>query len=59
LVAEQLRAKRGRPKSPAPKHQVTLRLDRDVIAGLRSTGRGWQTRVNTALRNWLQRQRRA
>jgi uncharacterized protein (DUF4415 family) len=57
LVAEQLHRKRGRPKSETPKRQVTLRLDRDVVAGLRASGRGWQTRVNTALRNWLKRQR--
>src|SRR5215211_2229519 len=48
---------RGRPKSAAPKRQVTLRLDPDVIDGMRATGPGWQTRVNDALRKWLQRQR--
>jgi uncharacterized protein (DUF4415 family) len=57
LVAEQLR--RGRPKSDAPKRQVTLRLDRDVVERLRASGPGWQTRVNAALRSWLQRQRTA
>jgi uncharacterized protein (DUF4415 family) len=58
LVAEQLR-KRGRPRLEAPKRQVTLRLDVDVLEGVRATGPGWQTRVNKALRRWLQRQRRA
>lgn len=55
IVARQLRRGRGRPKLVAPKRQVTLRLDADVIDGLRSTGRGWQTRVNEALRQWLRR----
>jgi len=58
LVAEQLRP-RGRPRLESPKRQVTLRLDADVIQGMRATGPGWQTRVNEALRRWIQRQRRA
>lgn len=50
---------RGRPKSAAPKRQITLRLDPDVIDGMRATGPGWQTRINDALRKWVQRQRKA
>lgn len=45
--------KRGRPvgstKADA-KQVVNLRLDPDVLAVLRATGAGWQTRVNTILR---------
>jgi uncharacterized protein (DUF4415 family) len=51
--------RRGRPKSPAPKKQVTLRLDADVLEGMRATGPGWQTRANEALRKWVRRQRKA
>jgi uncharacterized protein (DUF4415 family) len=51
-----VRRGRGRPKSEAPKQQVTLRLDQDVIAGMRATGPGWQARVNEALRRWVRRQ---
>lgn len=43
------RGQRGPQKAPT-KQQVTLRLDRDVIERFRSTGRGWQGRVNEALR---------
>jgi uncharacterized protein (DUF4415 family) len=50
--------RRGRPKSPAPKKQVTLRLDADVLEGMRATGPGWQTRANEALRKWVQRRQR-
>ena len=32
--------RRGRPKSDKPKKQVTLRLDADLLDGLRATGRG-------------------
>ncbi|MGI1663431.1 BrnA antitoxin family protein [Palleronia sp. KMU-117] len=35
------------------KLQVTLYLDRDVLARLRADGRGWQTRANAALRKAL------
>jgi len=45
--------RRGRPKSDVVKRQVTLRLDPDVIDGLRATGPGWQTRANHALKTWL------
>ncbi len=50
--------RRGRPKLPSPKRQVTLRLDADVLEGMRATGPGWQTRANEALRKWVQRQQR-
>jgi hypothetical protein len=42
--------KRGRPKLDDAKQPVSLRLDPDVIAHFRRTGRGWQSRINAALR---------
>ena len=42
--------KRGRPKSLFPKVSTTVRLDADVLDHYRAVGRGWQTRMNTALR---------
>lgn len=44
---------RGRPKSTQTKVAVKLRLDPDIVAALRATGDGWQTRVNDALRAQL------
>jgi uncharacterized protein (DUF4415 family) len=41
---------RGGPKAASPKEPVKLRLDADVLAALRASGEGWQTRVNDALR---------
>jgi len=35
---------------PKPKVPVSIRLDADVIEYFRSTGRGWQTRVNAIMR---------
>jgi uncharacterized protein (DUF4415 family) len=36
---------------------MTVRFDREVIDAFRATGRGWQTRMNQALREWLAGQR--
>ncbi len=41
---------RGRPKAAVTKTSVTLRLDPDVLASFRATGKGWQRRMNAALR---------
>lgn len=49
--------KRGRPvgsTKPDAKVPVKLRLDPDLLAALRATGTGWQTRVNDTLRATLQ-----
>ena len=43
----------GRPKSAAPKESMTLRYSPDVLAAFRATGKGWQTRINAALADWL------
>jgi uncharacterized protein (DUF4415 family) len=42
--------RRGRPPLAHPKQAVKLRLDADVLAAYRSTGAGWQTRINADLR---------
>ena len=41
--------RRGRPPG-STKTQVSLRLDKDVIAAFRAQGPGWQSRMNEALR---------
>lgn len=50
-VIDELRKSRGRPKTNAPKKQVTLRLDADVVEFFRRAGPGWQSRINDSLRN--------
>lgn len=40
----------GRPKKVSVKEAVSLRLDPDVLAHFRSSGPGWQSRINAALR---------
>ncbi len=52
IVAEYRRS-RGRPPKESPKVSTTLRLDADVVESFRQRGRGWQTQMNDALREWL------
>lgn len=42
--------RRGRPRLENPKRQVTVRLDHDVLETLRSSGPGWQGRMNEILK---------
>jgi uncharacterized protein (DUF4415 family) len=42
--------RRGRPPSPHRKIPVKVRLDPELVAKLRASGAGWQTRINDALR---------
>lgn len=41
---------RGRKPDPNAKKLLTLRLDPDVIEAYKSTGGGWQTKMNSDLR---------
>ena len=49
-MMEAVRRGRGRPAIANPRKQISLRLDGDVIEKFKSTGKGWQSRVNDALR---------
>ena len=48
-----IRRGRGRPKLDAAKEQISVRLDPDVLAKLREAGPGWQSQINTLLRQAL------
>ena len=41
------------------KKQITLRLDADVIEFFRGTGRRYQSRINAALRDYVNAQKKA
>ncbi len=47
-------ARRGRPLGSGSKVQITLRLDTDLVAKFKASGDGWQTRINDALKSWVQ-----
>ena len=39
---------------PGPKKQITLRLDPDVLAFFRKSGKGYQTSINAVLRKYVE-----
>lgn len=49
-----LRRGRGPQKTPT-KELISLRVSRDVLGRFRETGEGWQTRMDEALREWIER----
>jgi uncharacterized protein (DUF4415 family) len=51
-------AVRGRFYRPV-KQQITLRLDADLLAWFRSQGGKYQTRINAALREYMESHRKA
>ena len=59
LMAEIAKRKAGRPKAAVTKQTIAIRLDPDVLEAFKATGPGWQTRMNEALREWIERPRAA
>ena len=59
LMAEIAKRKAGRPKAAVTKQTIAIRLDPEVLEAFKATGPGWQTRMNEALREWIERQRAA
>jgi uncharacterized protein (DUF4415 family) len=57
-LAEAMRRAQGQrgPQIAPVKQRVGLRLDADVLAQFRDTGRGWQARINDILKQHLQNQ---
>jgi len=49
-----LKKLRGPQKSPT-KQRITIRLSPEVVTKFRATGRGWQSRMDEALQEWLKR----
>ena len=43
----------GRPKLANPKKQLTIRLNNEVIEFFKSQGKGWQTKINDALQEYV------
>jgi uncharacterized protein (DUF4415 family) len=53
-----LRTLRGRPKLENPKQLVSVRYSHEVLTYFRSTGEGWQSRMDGVLREYVTRQSR-
>ena len=45
--------KPGRPKAETTKIPTAIRLSSDVVEYFKSTGAGWQSRIDAALRDWM------
>jgi len=64
LTAKQLKAMvplrtlRGRPKSAHAKQLVSVRYSPEVLAYFKSTGEGWQSRMDRVLRDYVARHSR-
>jgi uncharacterized protein (DUF4415 family) len=53
-LPDSLQAKlRGRPKAAVTKERITIRLSQEVVEQFRASGEGWQTRMDSALKEWL------
>ena len=53
-----IRALRGRPKSENKKLLVSVRYSPEVVAYFKSTGEGWQSRMDGVLRRYVTRHSR-
>jgi len=49
---------RGRPAGTGKKTQTTVRISKEVLAFFRASGRGWQTRLDEALKKYVAAQQR-
>src|SRR5689334_7694758 len=58
-IVRRARGQRGPQKSKPVKTLISLRLDPDVVQHFRRGGRGWQSRINQALRKAVKVRRRA
>jgi uncharacterized protein (DUF4415 family) len=53
-----LRVLRGRPKSESPKLLLSVRYSPEVVEYFKSTGAGWQSRMDSVLRAYVNRRSR-
>jgi len=49
-----LKASLGRPKSDNPKKPINIRLSPEVLKYFRGTGKGWQTRMDRVLKEYVE-----
>ena len=43
----------GRPKSASPKKSTTIRLNAEVLDFFKAQGKGWQTKINKVLQDYV------
>ncbi len=52
-MAKDLLRPRGRPRVEFPKERINIRLSQEVIQHFKSAGKGWQTRIDIALHQFI------
>jgi uncharacterized protein (DUF4415 family) len=52
-VAKEMLKPRGRPRAVFPKERINIRLSHEVLEHFKSSGDGWQTRIDSALRQFI------
>lgn len=50
-----IKARRGRPVAEVTKTRITIRCTPSVVEAFKATGKGWQTRMDAALQDWLKK----
>ncbi len=58
-AAQFAQARRGRPRVLQPKMALSIRLDPDIVTYFKAGGPGWQSRINAALRQVMERAMKA
>jgi len=53
-----MQALRGRPKTKSKKQLVSIRYSPEVVEYFKSTGEGWQARMDSVLREYVARHSR-
>ena len=53
-----MQALRGRPKAKSKKQLVSIRYSPEVVEYFKSTGEGWQARMDSVLRDYVARHAR-
>jgi uncharacterized protein (DUF4415 family) len=52
-LAQEMLKPRGRPRAEHPKERINIRLSHEVVEYFKSAGDGWQTRIDSALRQFI------
>jgi uncharacterized protein (DUF4415 family) len=58
VIKKRQRGERGKQKTPL-KVLVTTRYSKEVVDYFKSSGNGWQTRMDKALKEWIKKHPRA
>ena len=52
-LVKEIRKAKGRPKTKNPKLSTTIRIEPGILEFFKKPGRGWQTRINDALKEYV------